>query len=315
MVFFHESQGNHGIHCLFSAKRLFFLPECSNHLLSFRERHMHPSLPRRSSGICSKHLIKFAHIPISLALFLFAAHCNFTTQSYNMGKLLNPGESMTSVGVGGQPWYTVRDSSTIVLYDSGSGPYYVDRRMKLRKQSGQDLSFSYDYRLGVLDNYPLGKGLEFGFHLEAPTPSEGGGSVLLDIDLRGGLPPAVLRSAVFNHSIGLGWNVGMWVDNGWYAEYAAGLEYNHAVLYSNIRILYTATDMTDVNDLITNDVLGTHKQFWNVRQCLGLALKLPRLPVVPDYIVPEVTLAYPNYNRSRPVGFTYHIGLRWLNGF
>ena len=236
-----------------------------------------------------------------------------------MGKLLNPGESMATLAVGGQPWYNVRDSSGDIFSSSDTGirPTYLGRYFKrIRTYKGQDFSYCYDYRLGILDKYPLGKGLEFGFHFEAPAPSEGGGSLLLDIDLRSGLPPAVTKNAVFHHNISLGWTVGIWVDNGVYAEYAAGLEYKYFIPYTNLRLLCTATDITgDMWFFSGNNFLQKHSQFWNIRQCLGCAIKIPRLPVLPDYVVPEVTLGYPNYNRFEHVGFTYHIGLRWLNGF
>jgi hypothetical protein len=254
-----------------------------------------------------------------------------------MGKLLNPGESITTIGLGDQPWYKRRDTSvatskydTIMwkpnyLMDSTGYPpgydstgrliYPRDTTIWKRKTDGRQSSFCFNYRLGILDKYPLGKGLEFGFHMEAPVPSEGGGSMVLEFDLRSGLPPAVVGNAVFNHNVGLGWMVGMWVDNGWYAEYAAGLEYKHLVPYTSIRLLYTATDLTGDQFAFENaNFFKKHSQYLNIRQCLGCAIKIPRLPVLPDYIVPEMTLAYPNYDRFQSVGFTYHVGLRWLNG-
>ncbi len=277
--------------------------------------HVSPSRrPFRRS--CRAFVIACANRCAVPALSLLLASCNFTTQSYNMGKLLNPGESISTLGVGRQPWYTVTDSSYEAFVDSGNGLYDAGQRsVKLRKPAPQEWSYCYDYRLGILDKYPFGKGLEFGFHLEAPVPTDGGGSLLLEVDLRSGLPPAVTKNAVFHHDIGLGWTVGMWVDNGWFAEYAAGLEYKHLIPYANIRVLCTPTDVTGENFNFAGDILTTHSQWWNIRQCLGCAIKIPRLPVLPDYVVPEVTLGYPNYNRLQPVGFTYHIGLRWLNGF
>jgi hypothetical protein len=262
-----------------------------------------------------KNVKSVISISVATTLLLLITHCNFTTQSYNMGKLLNPGESMSTLAMGGQPWYTVRDSLHLV-YDSNNVTRYVESRKKIRESANQELSYCFDYRLGILDKYPFGKGLEFGFHIEAPVPSEGGGSLLLECDLRSGLPPAVLNNAVFHHNIGLGWTVGMWVDNGWYAEYAAGLEYKYLLPYTNIRLLYTPTDITGDMDIFgDNNFFKKHSQYWNIRQSLGCAVKIPRLPVLPDYIVPEVVFAYPNYNRFQHVGVTYHIGLRWLNGF
>jgi hypothetical protein len=261
------------------------------------------------------HLIPALSTALSMPLIV--AQCNFTTQSYNMGKLLNPGESMATLAVGGQPWYSVRDSSVAIYSDTGRDATYLGQNFsKIRKYSGQEFSYCFDYRLGILDKYPLGKGLEFGFHFEAPAPSEsGGGGLLLDIDLRSGLPPSVIQNAVFHHNIGLGWTVGLWVDNGVYAEYAAGLEYKYFIPYTNLRLLCTATDISGNMGGVWPNFFNNHAQFWNIRQCLGCAIKIPRLPVLPDYVVPEVTLGYPNYNRSQHVGFTYHIGLRWLNGF
>jgi hypothetical protein len=241
------------------------------------------------------------------------AGCNFTTQSYNHGKLLNPGETLAGIGVGKREYYRINDR-----VDS------VKRTDTVRFSKN---SYCLDYRLGVLRTRPLGRGLEIGFHLEGPgqlNPSERarkntalwGGIMILDFDARLGLKDIAMGRGLFHHNIGLGWRVGAWIDNGWFAEYAAGWEYGRLLPYANVRAELMPTDPAGMDSLFESRTpFKYHNQLWTARAAMGVSVRLPHwFFLEPDYLTPEVTVVCPHFSAVSRCGFTYHVGLRWLNG-
>lgn len=259
-----------------------------------------------------------------LLLCLLAAHCNFTSQSYNHGKLLSAGESMFGAGVGRRQFYRIDKELLVVnetVYDT------VDTLIRPRIVSSIDTlmdtvqghwwSLGVNFRLGILQYKPFGNGLEIGVHLEYPAQlSTHYGLPVIEFDARAGFASIEIARALMHHNVVVGWTLGAWVDNGWYAEYAAGLEYKALIPYGNIRALLVATDITtDSLDLFDNQVLAEHELSWNVRLAFGMSVRLPRWPALPDFVSPEVSMFFPNYSSLRRVGLTYHVALRWQNGF
>jgi hypothetical protein len=260
-----------------------------------------------------QHKRLFFGLPIIFLCLSFAG-CNFTTQSYNFGKLLDPGSSLVTVGAGGRQFYKV------AWHDTGSGAYRKDTTVY------QDLSYCLDYRLGILRKLPFGLGLEIGFHLEGPVQynpidklgrqGQYRGPVALEIDGRMGMKDFSLGKGLFHHNAGLGWTVGQWIDNGWYAEYAAGWEYKWLLPYAGFRAEWVATDPTSSDSLTESYTpFEYEKRSWTTRTSVGVAIRIPHvLPLLPAYISPELSFIYPNYSGMSRYGITYHVGLRWLNG-
>lgn len=247
---------------------------------------------------------------------LFAG-CNFTTQSYNYGKLLDPGASMVTVGVGARQFYKVKWS------DSVAGSTIVNRN-DTTVYTGPSLC--WDYRLGVLRKLPFGQGLEIGFHLEGPiqfTPTDSMGKqgeymgpAALELDARMGLKDVNVGKGIFHHNVCLGWTIGAWIDNGWYAEYAAGWEYKWLTPYVDLRAELLATDPTSDDSLFESYTPFLHeKRSWTTRTAAGVSIKLPHLFFLfPSFISPELSFICPHYSGMSQYGLTYHVGLRWLNG-
>jgi hypothetical protein len=272
-------------------------------------------------------MIKTLHFTFLIVFLILFAKCNFTSQSYNTGKLLNPGETLVSVGIGKRGFYSIarRDSvlSTnyrafgnhdTLFYDSVKSEYDTNR--------SQALSLCLDYRLGVLRTYPFGKGLEIGFHLEGPyqlnpknVTSLYVGPVLLEFDGRFGFKDKPLGKGLLHHNLGIGWTIGPWIDNGWYAEYAAGWEYQWLIPYANFRAEWLATDYSTI-DSLTESYSPYHyeKRSWTTRTALGISMRIPHWWITPDFIVPEIAVIYPHYSAVAHYGIAYHIALRWLNG-
>jgi hypothetical protein len=253
---------------------------------------------------------KLMPIGIIAYLFLFTG-CNFTSQSYNHGKLLNPGETLTSIGVGAREYYKIeqKDAPTSISNKTDTVKY-------------QWLSLCLDYRLGVLRKYPFGKGMEIGFHLEGPTQyatTKYGslylGPPILEFDGRLGFNDFVLGKGLFHHNMALGWTIGAWIDNGWYAEYAAGWEYKWLIPYANFRAELLATDPSTADSLTESYTPFKYQnRSWTTRTALGVSIRIPQMRFLPDYISPEISTIYPHYSSVSHYGITYHVGLRWLNG-
>lgn len=250
---------------------------------------------------------------------LFLCLCTFPATSFNHGKLLLPGETLTTLAYGQRGTFEIqgKDSSS---YDSN---YYGNSKFIPTDTVGYMVPIGVlDYRLGVLAQHPFGKGLEIGFSAEFPL---GGGTeswmaLILQYDARFGLPMRQFKNAIYHHNIDCGWVVGEWVDNGWFLEYAGGLEHRNYIPYYTIRITRTATDVMgkSIHDYSysfgNENFLTYHSRGWNFRMCAGVSFKLSRMPVLPDFIVPEVTFYFPNAS-FKAAGYSWHIGARWHNGF
>ncbi len=288
--------------------------------------------------------------------------CLITTQSFNHGKLLNPGERIMTSGFG---W---RYSSRYLLQQTGDSE--IDSTGAQIFETFRDstrvgwLTYTYDYRVGVLRKYPFGRGLETGFHMEmgfrmnrrkdingyyeyldrqchdtvyvkgndtvsyqtcsvsekfVPTDTvttkepEFYGPPVLEIDTRFGLPDITMRKSIFHHNVNVGWIVGYWVDNGWFAGYAAGWEFTHFIPYLSTRLFLSATDALD--ESINTNFFTKHERTWGGRLSGGVSCRLPsNFSVIPEFITPELSLTFPNYSTGQRVGFNASLGIRWMLG-
>jgi hypothetical protein len=266
-----------------------------------------------SAGRCKQALTGIT----AVFLGFFFTGCNFTSQSYNYGKLLDPGATLLSIGAGVRQFYKVKWADTIL---DNTPAYAKDTTVY------NSLSWCLDYRLGILRKLPFGQGLEIGFHLEGPVQynptdsiAKNGlylGPMALELDCRVGMKDFTLGKGIFHHNVGLGWTVGEWIDNGWYAEYAAGWEYNWLTPYVDFRAEWAATDPTSVDSLTESYTpFKYERRYWTTRTAAGVAIRLPHIIfLLPDFISPELSVIYPHYSGISHYGITYHIGLRWLNG-
>jgi hypothetical protein len=254
-----------------------------------------------------------------VGLIVLFDKCNFTSQSYNTGKLLNPGETMVSLGVGKREFYSITSKDTLIakVNEPPERVSLVGTNDTIRKQL---YSVSLDYRLGVLRKLPFGKGLEIGFHLEGPYQINTNhtinlGPALLEFDGRFGFIDMPLGKGLLHHNIGLGWTIGPWIDNGWYAEYAIGWEYAWIIPYADFRAEWLSTNISD-SDSLTNSYnpYTFEKRSWTTRTALGISMRLPHWWFLPDFVVPEISVIGPHYSAVSHFGLAYHVALRWLNG-
>ena len=94
------------------------------------------------------------------------------------------------------------------------------------------------WRLGVRDSWGPFTGVDLGWAIEFPGT--------LEFDGRLGLPgPA--PEASWRHSMTLGWGIGNWADNTWYAEYGISNQLSEsALLFGNLRESILSTQISDL---------------------------------------------------------------------
>jgi hypothetical protein len=280
-------------------------------------------------------MYKFVIYCIIVVLLFLLQGCFIGTHSFNNGKLLNPGERLITTGYG---WkysarYFEKERDTYVtskLLDiDSSSNYYSSTKYYDSTRFGW-FNFAIDYRIGVLRKYPFGRGLETGFHLEGAfrgnqrivyerqkkTYIEFFNPPLLEIDTRLGFADITLNNGIFHHNANWGWTIGQWIDNGWFWGYTAGVEFNKTILYSSLRYFITATDKLNRSDVFEDRYFKDHKRTHGLRLTCGSTFKLHlNSSALPEYITPEFSLIFPNFNRVQPVGFSFSIGISWMPGF
>jgi hypothetical protein len=265
--------------------------------------------------------------------------CYFTTQSYNYGKLLNPGEGQWTAGFGG-----IRTESRVVDKTTQDSTGHLKSIYYPRNW----MTMAVDYRLGFLDTKPLGGGLEIGVHVEqgatgireidtntvyygsSPNPQEDNwvkeidtsyyplfwGPPTVELSVRVGLPQRPLGLATYYHNIDGGWIVGAWVDNGWFVGYCGGAEFRHLYPYAGVRLTLAPTNVfqDDIMEFDTEKFFSTRHPLMSLRTTLGCAVKLRPLRFLPDMVIPEMVIIGPNFDRRHEVGVSAHLGFRWING-
>ncbi len=250
-----------------------------------------------------------------LAFTLSLSSCYYTAQSYNHGKLLDPGNSMFTIGAGASRQtvgeHIVYDYDSYDSYNGYGNDYTVGAQTMIWR------NIALNYQLGVHEKYPFGGGLEVGLLWEFSYYKEEGYSssdVLpaLDFNVRCGFRDIVLSTSLYQHNIELGWTTGMWVDNGIFLGYAGGWEFENIIPYAGIRAIYMPTNLIEHEEWLGD--FDNHDQKFNLRIAIGSTIKISEIRVIPDYITPEITFTGPNASTIDKYNATLHIGFRWTNG-
>lgn len=292
-----------------------------------REPILHPtgSRPGPSRRLGAACLAALA--PLGLA------GCLYTTQHFNTGRLLEPGETAVTLGLGKAHYYRedcpdgyygsyqARDGEAGIertvcrkehffgAGDPGQSQGGPDSVRPLERMRDDLPKASIGYRLGVRKRWGPFTGIELGWTLEGPT-----NPVSLEFDLKAGLPMPSRWKA--SHSLSAGWGVGAWVDNTWFAEYAAARSFGKSALFASYRYSALATQPENIDSSART---GHFMRFPHYAQqvSLGWYQHVPALPVIPDYLAPEFTLTLPVYRGElrelRPPAYdlNFNVGVGW----
>lgn len=223
-----------------------------------------------------------------LALLLSFSGCLYTSQHFNTGKILLPGETVNSYGMTRGPLYTCdgdtkKDKngySHCIPEDQSYDDYYFYSESNVP-------AFSTGWRLGVREKWGPITGVDFGYHIEFPGT--------LDFDVRLGLPHR--WGAKFFHNISAGWGLGAWADNNWFAEYALGFQaFDNYLFYGNFRETWLSTQLIDLV-LTTDDTGNVFKHTRSFMHQLNLGVRINYAAITswfPTYLHVNVNYTYPN---------------------
>jgi hypothetical protein len=229
------------------------------------------------------------------------AGCLYTTQHFNNGRLLEPGRTSLTLGAGrshtldygcpeleGSYVYKARDSAGIHCLkfpiSFGGEPGSPDTVAPVQGWNGL-FKGSLDYRLGVHGPFGPFTAAEIGIHLEAPT-----NPASAEFDLKAGLPVPAGRP--YHHALSAGIGIGAWADNSYFCEYALSRAFAAGDLFVNYRGTYLATQIADLRGSEDRRRFNSRRRFIH-QASLGFSWNLPSLSVMPDFLVPLVTLTYP----------------------
>jgi hypothetical protein len=240
--------------------------------------------------------------------------CLYTTHQFNTGRTVPAGASSFTMGVGKQKYveqscpYIVKDSTShsnpggrywgylgsdgMCRYESEIYHFHIDsfpepdtiiKKPVISKNSIPKISLGY--RLGVRDKWGPFTGVDIGIHFEAPTLIA---SALFDMRL--GLPPLPLRNV--HHAVGIGFIIGAWADNGYFADYAISKILGEIEAYAHCRAIYHNTLITQLEEIIENYKIP-HKQRWVGQLSTGAKWTLPEIRLIPDVLIPHIIATYP----------------------
>ncbi len=217
----------------------------------------------------------------ALVLPAFLTGCLYSTQHFHTGLLLPAGESQATLGAGRQPLWRCSHpggdstSSKVACDESGDGQEKISR--------SQMFKGSYDYRLGVRNQWGPFPGVELEWHFEVPT-----NPATMEFAMNVALP----ASAGYHHKLGAGWGVGAWADNSLFAEYAVSRSLGNHLAFSNLRATWLATQ---IGDVLGEDFAKPFpsNQHWVFQSGMGFLYRLPAWRIVPDFIIPQVNLTLP----------------------
>jgi hypothetical protein len=149
-------------------------------------------------------------------------------------------------------------------------------------------SFSYGYRLGVRDSWGPFQGVDIGYLWQIPNS--------IELDIRLGLPGST--PGAYLHALKLGWDMGMYPDNTYFAEYSGGWDGKYFIPYFNFKAAWLATQIADLEP---NPAPGEddskdafkHNRRLALMGALGVRLQTQKaLPLI-DFIHIQYQLAYP----------------------
>jgi hypothetical protein len=259
----------------------------------------------------SKNGLALFHIGLGVIILLICSGCIQTNQHFRGGKLLAPGETGVTVGAGTTKVFKEREPQPRWTIDSGKTvPLALTQTIP---------QFSLDYRLGLRDRWGPFRGVEIGWHLEAPTNPA---SAAFDAKL--GLPrPRTWKD--FDHAVAAGWIIGTYADNGFFAEYATSWSYLAFEGFATQRLHWLSTPPPEAFlnegelERIEKPVFQTHRRgIW--QGMFGIGWTLPPLLLLPDRIAPQISVTAPSWvsnlntthlHKTQPFTWQWALGLEW----
>jgi hypothetical protein len=259
-------------------------------------------------------------------LTLFLCSC-IGTQRMNTGRVVPSGHHQISWGIGPDILYdcmldAATDPATGNVWCESEGNSYLGSNDTIKRYYYP--SVSREYRVGLRNKWGPLRGLDAGYYLQFMLPP------VLGFDIRAGLPG--LDTNYFAHSLSLGWDIGSWADNSWFATYAISFAYQNLVLYSNWRAIWAASRLSEFDpegnyweeyyneESIDYDKKNrSHSKSWVHHFTTGIEINLGDHFLLPEAIALQVVAAFPYYstmvrfkkNQVPSVIYLWNLGFKW----
>jgi hypothetical protein len=241
--------------------------------------------------------------------FLLAAGltgCLYSTQHFHTGVLMGAGRGEATLGLGRQPrWECSAPADSLqprACNEDGTGAEHA------RLSEGPQASF--DYRVGIADRLGPFPGAELQWHLEAPT-----NPASLEFGANLGLP----AWGAMRHMLGAGWGIGAWADNSLFLQYAASRRVGLPLFFGNLRATLLATQLPRVLKDDFSRALPSRRVLV-LQSGFGARFALPKMPLAPDFLVPQFNVSYPqlpagdrDFRRADipPLQWDMNLGMGW----
>lgn len=267
------------------------------------------------------------NVKFLLLLLPLLQGCFFTTSSsFNNGTLVRPGNAKATVGFGRHVAQLYRSESPVNSWNSylaTDGYYYSFKKddSTFHQKSVLLKSVVFDFQLGIASKFPFGNGLNIGLHREMPGYSIGkrlASYPTSELFIKCGLPIQAKSRFNYNQNIVMGWQRGLYVDNGFFVEYAGGFEtIKRKIPYFNVRMGFTPTDPLEkgktIEDIGLDSTFFTYKNkrfFGRVAAGNTFVFKRKRA------IVPEInTEAALHIIHKKSIYPTFQVGFTWKSFF
>lgn len=240
-----------------------------------------------------------------LLLYFFLQSCLPIHQFYQSGRVLNKGQER-------HLWYGIPTYPTWLCKGSNQSLCTPQDGNSLQKQS--QFLLGHEWAVGVLDTHRFFQGLELAYILELPHTLGFKGSL--------GLP---LPSQKWSHSLGAGWDIGLWADNSYWLAYGLDYQLKPAIrLNQGIKWLRGATQFGDLEISPDSNQFLQSKTHPLYQWSGNLDYHIPQWGILPNtlhlgviwqsQVLPELGQKSVNFADNNWIhqGFwTFNLGLVW----
>jgi hypothetical protein len=259
------------------------------------------------------------------AAILLLQGCLSTWIRMEDGTILQPGKSDFSLAVGSVPrpayvceeagWESPdRDSNGVYqcekyIYSGQSSPSSNWIRTPAKLVEEREPHLALHWRLGALGPFGPFVGLEVGMQTEFLTAP-----VSQEFNVALGLPGS---DSVVAHAVMVGWGIGMWADNSWFAQYAASREAGRLRVFGSAR----STLQASVNQSDIGSGRFNHSRHWDFQVAAGVKYRLGEVFLLPDWVglggtVDLGNLGYPSLDfdqleQQSGIGFAWAVAAGW----
>lgn len=255
--------------------------------------------------------MKYSNITLFVLIGMGLIGCLPTNHHLYSGEVLKRGQEEHSWAVSyPNAYYQVSPKGEYYL-NGGTDKDFCKANPKQCTMNWEGIpSISKAWRIGAFDSVGIFPGLEFGFNLEFLNS--------LGLGSRMGLPS---KFSTFKHALGLGWDMGLWIDNTLWSEYTMSYNASPELTLTILnRAMWMATQPGDFS--FVDNTMDNHLRTFHLQTVAGLQFNLGNHQFAPSKMHVQISnqwigmpLLLKNsaslINKGEPIAFkpTFILGL------